>query len=86
MAPVTSPTPPAPTPTPSTSVLGSTFSQGRALPVTGPRFPLGLLGLLGACLIGVGVVIVRKTRERAVRREVRSPSRAYARKATKKFL
>jgi uncharacterized repeat protein (TIGR01451 family) len=62
VAPVTSPTPPAPTPTPSTSVLGSTFSQGRALPVTGPRFPLGLLGLLGACLIGVGVVIVRKTR------------------------
>jgi uncharacterized repeat protein (TIGR01451 family) len=62
VAPVTSPTPPAPTPTPSTSVLGSTFSRGRALPVTGMRFPLGLLGLLGACLIGVGVVIVRKTR------------------------
>ncbi len=66
LLPVTAPlatlTPPPPSPTPSPSVLGAAFGQGKALPVTGPRFPLGLLGLLGVCLIGIGVVIVRKTR------------------------
>jgi uncharacterized repeat protein (TIGR01451 family) len=63
VAPVTTPTPPPlPTPTPSTSVLGTNISRGPALPVTGVGFPLGLLGLLGVCLIGAGVAVVRKTR------------------------
>ena len=61
-----SPTPtPTPTPTPSPTVLGENFRRGRALPVTGPRFPLGLLGLLGLCLLGAGVVLVRRGRARA---------------------
>jgi uncharacterized repeat protein (TIGR01451 family) len=62
VAPVTTPTPPAPTPTPSTSVLGTNISRGPALPVTGPHFPLGALGVLGLCLVGAGLVIVRRTR------------------------
>jgi uncharacterized repeat protein (TIGR01451 family) len=62
VAPVTTPAPPTPTPTPSTSVLGTNISRGPALPVTGVRFPVGLLGLLGVGLIGVGVAVVRKTR------------------------
>lgn len=61
-APVATPTPPPPSPSP--SVLGATFGQGRALPVTGPRLPIGLLALLGLCLIGVGVVTVRRSRSR----------------------
>ena len=61
-APVATPTPPPPSPTPSPSVLGATFGQGRALPVTGSRFPVVLLGLLGVCLIGVGLVTIRRGR------------------------
>jgi uncharacterized repeat protein (TIGR01451 family) len=64
-APVATPTPPA-SPTPSPSVLGATFAPpGKALPVTGPRFPLGLLGLLGVCLVGAGLLIGRKARGRS---------------------
>src|SRR5438876_2171929 len=61
-APVATPTPPPPSPTPSPSVLGPTVGQGRALPVTGSRLPVGLLALLGVCLIGVGVVTIRRGR------------------------
>jgi uncharacterized repeat protein (TIGR01451 family) len=67
VAPVTTPTPPAPTPTPSTSVLGTNISRGPALPVTGPHFPLGPLGVLGLCLLGAGMVIVRRARTRGDR-------------------
>ncbi|HMC03903.1 MAG TPA: DUF11 domain-containing protein, partial [Actinomycetota bacterium] len=63
-APVATPTPPPPSPTPSPSVLGPTFGQGRALPVTGSRLPVGSLALLGLCLIGVGVVTMRRGRAR----------------------
>ena len=59
-APVATPTPPPPSP----SVLGPTFGQGRALPVTGSRLPVGSLALLGLCLIGVGVVTMRRGRAR----------------------
>jgi uncharacterized repeat protein (TIGR01451 family) len=59
-APVATPTPPPPSPSP--SVLGATFGQGRALPVTGTRLPIGLLALLGVCLIGVGLVTIRRGR------------------------
>jgi uncharacterized repeat protein (TIGR01451 family) len=62
VAPVSTPTPPVPAPTPSPSVLGATFGQGKALPVPGPRFPLGLLALIGICLIGVGTVTIRRSR------------------------
>jgi uncharacterized repeat protein (TIGR01451 family) len=67
VAPVTTPTPPTPTPTPSTSVLGTNISRGPALPVTGPHFPLGALGVLGLCLLGAGMVIVRRARARGGR-------------------
>jgi uncharacterized repeat protein (TIGR01451 family) len=68
VAPVTTPTPPPlPTPTPSTSVLGTNISRGPALPVTGPHFPLGALGVLGLCLLAAGMVIVRRTRTRGGR-------------------
>jgi uncharacterized repeat protein (TIGR01451 family) len=60
----TTPTP-TPTPTPSPTVLGQNFQRGRALPVTGPRFPLGPLGLLGLCLLVAGVVLVRRGRGRS---------------------
>ena len=63
-APVATPTPPPPSSTPSPSVLGATFGQGRALPVTGTRLPIGLLALLGVCLIGVGMVTIRRGRSR----------------------
>jgi uncharacterized repeat protein (TIGR01451 family) len=67
VAPVTTPTPPRPTPTPSTSVLGTNISRGPALPVTGPPFPLGALGVLGLCLVGAGLAIVRRARTRGGR-------------------
>jgi hypothetical protein len=67
VAPVTTPTPPVPTPTPSTSVLGTNISRGPALPVTGPPFPLGALGVLGLCLLGAGMAIVRGARTRGGR-------------------
>jgi len=62
-APVATPTPPPPSPSP--SVLGAVFGQGKALPVTGPRFPLGLLALIGVCLVGAGVLLGRKARGRS---------------------
>jgi len=45
-------------------VLGTNISRGPALPVTGPHFPLGALGVLGLWLVGAGMVIVRRTRVR----------------------
>jgi hypothetical protein len=47
--------------------FGTNVSRGPALPVTGPHFPLGPLGVLGLCLLGAGMVIVRRARTRGDR-------------------
>jgi len=61
-APVATPMPP-PIPAPNPSATAP-FGQGKALPVTGTQVPVGLLALVATCLIGVGIVTVRRGRAR----------------------
>jgi uncharacterized repeat protein (TIGR01451 family) len=55
----------SPTPSPSPSVLGEQIPRPGELPRTGPALPLGLLALLGSCLIGIGTALVVRRRARS---------------------
>lgn len=55
---------PARTPTPATTVLGTSTTRKPILPVTGPGFPAGPLGLLAVGLIAAGGALLRRSRRR----------------------
>ena len=61
-APSPGPSRAAPTPTPSSSVLGAAITKKPTLPVTGPSFPIGPLGLVGIAFVAGGAVLLRRRR------------------------
>lgn len=62
--PTPGPTTPSPSPAPSPSVLGEQIPLPGELPRTGPALPLGLLAVLGSCLLGIGTALVVRRRAR----------------------